>query len=403
VAVPGGGRRGEVGFTCIRAEPENPAIRLRIDPPLADQHAIPITVKTVVAGDRVAVGLQDILAPSERGNQSQERGFRQVEVCEQLVHHAEVVAGEEEDFRLGTTGCDHIPFSSDGGTGRCIFQSTNHSCSYGEDRAGFGFCLLNFAGHFGSDFVGFGVDFVLFERFGVDGLECAEADVESYFAEFATFGFEYVENFRCEMEASRGGGHCARAPGVDGLVALAIGCFVGTIDVGRKRDVPETLQVFLDGKRIMRREADRANSQFAARKNLTFEFTSSKLYSLAYLHFLARADQGFPNIAFEFSGEKYFHVSGQVFADCFTRGLLRVNAEAFAEEPGGNYACVVEDDQLLTSEEVGKPREVRVLELTARALDDEQARGVPAVQRALGDQFGRKVVVEVIHAHGIQL
>lgn len=77
MAIPGDGRRGEVGFTGIRAECEDPAIRsgptgpIVIDPPLADQHAIPITVKTIVLVDRVAVSLQNILAPSERGNQRQ--------------------------------------------------------------------------------------------------------------------------------------------------------------------------------------------------------------------------------------------------------------------------------------------------------------------------------------------
>ena len=69
MAIPGDGRRGEVGFTGIRAECEDPAIRtgtIVIDPPLADQHAIPITVKTVVLGNRVPVSTENILPPGER-------------------------------------------------------------------------------------------------------------------------------------------------------------------------------------------------------------------------------------------------------------------------------------------------------------------------------------------------
>ncbi len=78
MAVPGRGCRGEVGCTGIGLQHKDPAIRIGpigpvspvgIDPPLADQHAIPITIKTVVFGDRVAVGLQDILAPGEGRNQ----------------------------------------------------------------------------------------------------------------------------------------------------------------------------------------------------------------------------------------------------------------------------------------------------------------------------------------------
>jgi hypothetical protein len=43
-----------------------------------------------------------------------------------------------------------------------------------------------------------------------------------------------------------------------------------------------------------------------------------------------------------------------VFTDCFARRLLGVNACSFAEEAGGNYAGVVEDDEFAASEEVGE-------------------------------------------------
>ena len=59
------------------------------------------------------------------------------------------------------------------------------------------------------------MNFVFFERFGVDGLECAEAYIERDFAEFATFGFEFVENFRGEVESRRGRGNRARLLATD--------------------------------------------------------------------------------------------------------------------------------------------------------------------------------------------
>ena len=80
-----------------------------------------------------------------------------------------------------------------------------------------------------------------------------------------------------------------------------------------------------------------------------------------------------------------------------------MDAAAFTEKPRGNHAGIVEDNQFVSSEEVGKQREVRILELAAGAFDDEQARGVATIQRPLGDQAGRKVVVEVVYAHGAQL
>jgi len=63
-----------------------------------------------------------------------------------------------------------------------------------------------------------------------------------------------------------------------------------------------------------------------------------------------------------------------------------VNPEAFSEEPSGNDAGVVEDDQFFPGEEVREPGEFCVREASVRAFDDEEARGVAAVERALGDQ-----------------
>jgi len=98
----------------------------------------------------------------------------------------------------------------------------------------------------------------------VDGLEGAEADIERYLAEFATLCFEFVENFRREVQT--GGGSCdgTGTPRVDCLVALPVRGFIGAIDVGWKRYVAELLQVFFDGESVSRRKADGANSQFAA-------------------------------------------------------------------------------------------------------------------------------------------
>jgi hypothetical protein len=102
-------------------------------------------------------------------------------------------------------------------------------------------------------------------------------------------------------------------------------------------------------------------------------------------HFLARSDQGFPNIGFELSGEKYLDVSGEVFAGCFAGGLLRVNAEAPAEEASGNNAGVVEDDQFVSGEEIGEVFELRVFQATGRSQEDEQSGCVATVEGALGD------------------
>ena len=60
-----------------------------------------------------------------------------MEVCEQLVNHAEVVAGEKEDFRFGAAGGNQISLPCSGRAGRGIFEGTDDGCADGEDGAGF--------------------------------------------------------------------------------------------------------------------------------------------------------------------------------------------------------------------------------------------------------------------------
>jgi len=60
-----------------------------------------------------------------------------------------------------------------------VFEGAHDGCAHGEDRAESDFARQILFGYTRSDFVRFGVNFVLFERFGVDGLEGAEADVRA--------------------------------------------------------------------------------------------------------------------------------------------------------------------------------------------------------------------------------
>lgn len=82
---------------------------------------------------------------------------------------------------------------------------------------------------------------------------------------------------------------------------------------------------------------------------------------------------------------------------------MRVNADPLAEEASGNYARIVEDDEFVTGEEVRELGKQYVLKSTACAFDEEQAGGVAAIERSLGDQTRRQVVLEVVYAHGTQL
>ena len=62
-----------------------------------------------------------------------------------------------------------------------------------------------------------------------------------------------------------------------------------------------------------------------------------------------------------------------------------MKTRALAKESRGDYARIVEDDELVASEKVGESREMRIFKLATAPFDDEEARGVAAVEGTLGD------------------
>src|ERR1700728_4084787 len=107
-----------------------------------------------------------------------------MEIGEELIYHAERLAGVEQNcsfvFSRGYSGAAAGSRWFFGG----VFQGANHRGADGEDWSRFAFRLRDrLRGGFG-DFVGFQVDFVVFEALRAHWLERAEAYVESYFGDF---------------------------------------------------------------------------------------------------------------------------------------------------------------------------------------------------------------------------
>ena len=98
-------------------------------------------------------------------------------------------------------------------------------------------------GYFGN-FVGLGVNFVIFEALGADGREGAEADLERDFCYFDAPTAHASENFRREMQTRCGRCDSTSLLRVNGLVALAVERLVGALDIGRERDVAEAIDRF---------------------------------------------------------------------------------------------------------------------------------------------------------------
>src|ERR1700676_1067381 len=80
------------------------------------------------------------------------------------------------------------------------------------------------------------------------------------------------------------------------LIYLAIGRFVLAVDVRRKRNVPEPLNLRECSARLARTKSYGTQAKVASRNNLSFKFAFTEHYALACLHLLLGPDQRLPDI-----------------------------------------------------------------------------------------------------------
>ena len=95
-----------------------------------------------------------------------------MEICEQHVHDAKAVAGHDEELCLATSGLDLLITTGSVGASCGIFECAHDSGTNSEKRAIRFFRVADFLGDRFGDFVGLGMDLVVFEKFGVYRLEC---------------------------------------------------------------------------------------------------------------------------------------------------------------------------------------------------------------------------------------
>src|SRR5260370_16612572 len=116
--------------------------------------------------------------------------------------------------------------------------------------------------------VGLRVHDVTLERVAVDGLEGAEADIQRKFAYLDATRAHRGENLGREMQACSRSSYGSRPGREDGLVSLAVGRFIFAVDVRRKRDVAEPLNLRGDSARLTPSYPHAAQAQFPAHHTL---------------------------------------------------------------------------------------------------------------------------------------
>ena len=97
------------------------------------------------------------------------------------------------------------------------------------------------------------------------------------------------------------------------------------------------------------------------------------------------ADEGRPGAVVVFAQKEQLHATASIGAN--------------AEEAGGHNAGVVQDEEVAGTKEGGEVADVVVAESPGFARDNQEAGRVAGLDRLLGDQLGRQVVVEVRRSH----
>ena len=273
---------------------------------LSNEHAIAVAVETVSRLDGVAIGAKNIFAAGERGNQSNQAGLRQMKVGEHLRDDADRFAGIEKDLGVGFSGAKHR--SRPGGFLGGIFERSDDGRSDGENRA----ALLLAAGdcfdrRFG-DFVTLGVNLVIFDTLGSNGLERSQANVERDFGNLDTTRPHAGKYFVGEVQSGGWRGNGAALFGENGLIAFAVGGIACSLDIGRQRNVAQTIERLM--KAGGRMKAKHAQSETAALFDARFQFSVAKNEFFADGNLSSGPDQSFPDFGIDLANQENFYFAG---------------------------------------------------------------------------------------------
>lgn len=76
-----------------------------------------------------------------------------------------------------------------------------------------------------------------------------------------------------------------------------------------------------------------------------------------------------------------------------------MDTHAASEQTSRNNTGVVQDQELIATEEFGQLPEKAVLPRTTSAIQREKAGRIPLFERPLGNLFARQIVIELLEKH----
>ena len=232
----------------------------RVRPVSSDEHAVAVTEEAIALTDRMGVRCENSFAAAfctgERADQHQQAGLRQMEIGEHGVDDSERITGGQEDGGFAGMGLELAVGSC--GSLRAVLHCADGGGAYGYDATAIaagaveGVCCL------WGQRVALAMQVNLVDALDSQRSESAEAYVECELGYFNAAGFDLIEDGGREVKACCGCGDGAALSGEDGLIALAIGGCVVSLDVRGKRHVAD---LFEGGEEVF--DGGEAESAFA--------------------------------------------------------------------------------------------------------------------------------------------
>ncbi len=174
--------------------------------------------------------------------------------------------------------------------------------------------------------------------------------------------------------------------GEDRLVELGVGDRLG--DVGRQRHLPDAVNDVEEAP-LPRAERELDEPAAALVDLLDHQAGHGAVREhdvRAGLEPATRLDQALPRVLVALAQQEHLDRAAGLVLE--------------AEKPRGKHSRVVDDQHVAFAQVLRQVREGAMVDLSARALEHQQAAGVARLGRLLGDEPGGKVVVEVVGQHG---
>jgi hypothetical protein len=206
-----------------------------------DEHGVAVAVETIAGSDGLAIGRKHLLAPGEGRDQHEQGRFRQVEVGDEIGHHAELVAGQDQQIRAAARGRDRAAPAQ-------AFQGAHHGGAHGHDGPALGLRAPEGGRGWLADHETLAVQMVAPGIVGSDRTEGARPHVQRDANDLVAPVLDLGEQLGREVQPRGRRRHCAGFLGIDGLVALAIVdggpsrvSAPGGLDIGRQRHFAHAL------------------------------------------------------------------------------------------------------------------------------------------------------------------